>query len=445
MEISYSTQNQYPMDLSIVADTRGCVHADKGRGKRVNTVIKKVVEFVRGQQKPFKVNLVRASANTFLTRLTQQYRSIYILRLGATAFQLGLVDSVGGVAGTVVAAPTGWLADRHGIRKMFLIATPLMALGSLLLALAPDWTATIPGVFLILLATQLLSTACPMVCGSYLKNEERATGKQLCDSLSAVPGLVAPMIAATLISEFGGLKAEGIRYLYFFQSIGFLLVLVFVYRFYFDVRKKQAPLSSSRFVDDMGQVFHRGRAVKRWIVYIFLSSTTFYLSATYWSAFVTEIKLGDEFVVGSVTTASLVLPLLLALLLGHLADTFGRKRVLYLTISLYCVSILLLVYAQNIVMLLISGVLQGFYLLSAVTQGAITAELVPVPLLGRWYGVLNLFRGLASVTAPLIGGFVWSTIGPAYVFFLMIIIELAKLLLLWVAVPETLQRGRVQN
>ena len=130
MEISYSTQNQYPMDLSIVADTRGCVHADKVRGKRVNTVIKKVVEFVRGQQKPFKVNLVRASANTFLTRLTQQYRSIYILRLGATAFQLGLVDSVGGVAGTVVAAPTGWLADRHGIRKMFLIATPLMALGS---------------------------------------------------------------------------------------------------------------------------------------------------------------------------------------------------------------------------------------------------------------------------------------------------------------------------
>ena len=425
-----------------MADARGCVHTDNVRGKRVNKTFKKIVEFIRGQQKPFKVNLVRASANTFLTRLTRQYRSVYILRLGATTFQLGLVDSVGGVAGTVVATPTGWLADKHGIRKMFLIATPLMALGSLLLAMAPDWTATIPGVFLILLATQLLSTACPMVCGSYLKNEERATGKQLCDMLSAVPGLVAPMIAATLISGFGGLKAEGIRYLYFFQSIGFLLVLIFVYRFYFDVRKKQAPLSSSNFVEGMGQVFQRGRAVKRWIVYIFLSSTTFYLGATYLSAFVTEIKLGDEFVVGSVTTASLVLPLLLALLLGHLADTFGRKRVLYLTISLYCASLLLLVYAQNMVVLLISGVLQGFYVLSAVTQGAITAELVPVQLLGRWYGVLNLFRGLASVTAPLVGGFVWSTMGPEYVFFFMVVIEISKMILLWLVVPETLRRDR---
>lgn len=125
--------------------------------------IKKVIEFVRRQQKPFKVNMARAAANTFLDRLTRQYRSVYILRLGATPFQLGLVDSVGGVAGTVIALPTGWLADRYGIRKMFLFATPFMALSSLLFAMAFDWTATIPAVFLTLLATQLLSTACPMV------------------------------------------------------------------------------------------------------------------------------------------------------------------------------------------------------------------------------------------------------------------------------------------
>jgi len=92
--------------------------------------------------------------------------------------------------------------------------------------------------------------------------------------------------------------------------------------------------------------------------------------------------------------------------------------------------------------LLISGVLQGFYVLSAVTQGAITAELVQVQLLGRWYGVLNLFGGLASVTAPLVGGFVWSTMGPEYVFFFMVVIEVSKMILLWLVVPETLRRDR---
>jgi MFS family permease len=401
--------------------------------------IKKVIEFVRRQQKPFKVNMVRAAANTFLNHLTRQYRSIYILRLGATPFQLGLVDSVGGVAGTVIALPTGWLADRYGIRKMFLLAMPFMALSSLLFAMAFDWTATIPAVFLTLLATQMLGTACPMVCGSYLKNKERATGKQLCDTLSAVPGLAAPIVAAMLISRFGGLRAEGIRPLYLLQAVGFLLILVFTYKFYFDTLEKQASPISFNFFEGLGQVLERGTVVKRWIVYIFLSSTTMYLSMTYLWAFVTEIKHGDEFVVGSMATASLILPLLLALLLGHLADTYGRKRVLYVTTPLYCASILLLIYAQNTIMLLLSGILQGFYLLSAVTQGAITAELVPVPLLGRWFGVLNFFRGLSGVTAPIIGGLIWSTIGPSYVFLLMIFIESSKIFILWLAMPETLR------
>jgi MFS family permease len=404
-------------------------------------VLKNLVKFIKKQPKPFKVNMVRASSNTFLAKLTDQFRSIYVLRLGATPFQLGLVNSIGGIAGAAIALPTGLLADRQGIRKMFLLATPIMALGSLLFAFSFDWIVTIPAMFLTLLATQLVNIACPMVCGSYLKNEERATGKQLCDTISAIPTLVAPLIAAALITKFGGLSAEGIRPLYFLQAAGFLLVLAFTYKFYFDTLNKQVRPVRSSFAGGIRKVFKKGVAVKRWIVYTFLSSSTYYVSLTYLPAFVTEIKYGDEFIVGGITAASMVLPLLLALLLGRAADTFGRKKVLYITIPLYCTSILFLIYAQNTTMLLISGVLQGFYLLSAVTQGAITAELLPVSLLGRWYGILNFFRGLASIVAPVIGGSIWITIGPNYVFLFIIFIELSKLTVLWLTVPETLRRA----
>ena len=400
----------------------------------------KLVGFIKKQPKPFKVNMARTSSNSFLTKLTVQFQSIYILRLGATPFQLGLVNSIGGIAWATIALPSGLLADRQGIRRMFLLATPAMTLGSLLFAISFDWTVTIPAMFLTLLATQLLHIACPMVCGSYLKNEERATGKQLCDTLSAIPTLIAPIIAATLITQFGGLSVEGIRPLYFLQAAGFLLVFSFTYKFYFDTLNKQVSPVPSSFAGDLGKVFEKGTAVKRWIIYIFLSSSTYYVSTTYLPAFVTEVKFGDEFIVGSISAASMVLPLLLALLLGRAADTFGRKKVLYITIPLYCTSILFLIYAQNTTMLLISGVLQGFYLLSGVTHGAITAELLPISLLGRWYGILNLFRGLASVIAPIIGGLIWSTMGPNYVFFLIIFIEMSKFIILWLTVPETLRR-----
>jgi MFS family permease len=77
-------------------------------------------------------------------------------------------------------------------------------------------------------------------------------------------------------------------------------------------------------------------------------------------------------------------------------------------------------------------------MLSAVTQGAVTAELVPVSLLGRWYGITNLFSGLAGIIGPVIGGLIWSAIGPNYVFLFIILIEVSKLFILWLKVPETL-------
>jgi MFS family permease len=251
--------------------------------------------------------------------------------------------------------------------------------------------------------------------------------------------LIAPIIAAAVIAEFGGLTAEGIRPLFFLQALGFALMFLFTYKFYFDTRKAQTSTVQAGFGGSLREVFKTGMAVTPWAIYIFLSSTTFYANMTFLSAFVTEVKFGDEFVVGSMTAASMVLPLTISILLGRAADTFGRKKVLYSTIPLYAASLLLLIYAQDVTMLLISAVLQGFHLLSAVTQGAITAELVPVALLGSWYGLLNLLKGLASITAPVIGGVIWTAIGPQYVFFFMILMELSKLIILRWAIPETLR------
>jgi MFS family permease len=405
----------------------------------VKNAVANLVKFIERQPKPFKVNMMRAAAQSFLTKLLVQYRSIYILRLGATPFQLGMVTSVAGTSGTAIALPAGWLADKHGIRRIFLSAIPVMALGSLLFAVAGHWIAALPALLLVMLGTQLLGVACPMVCGTYLKQEERATGKQLCDTLSALPTLIAPIIAAAVIAEFGGLTAEGIRPLFFLQALGFVLMFLFTYKFYFDTRKAQTSTVQAGFGGSLREVFKTGMAVTPWAIYIFLSSTTFYANTTFLSAFVTEVKFGDEFVVGSMTAASMVLPLTISILLGRAADTLGRKKVLYSTIPLYAASLLLLIYAQDVTMLLISAVLQGFYLLSAVTQGAITAELVPVALLGSWYGLLNLLRGLASITAPVIGGVIWTAIGPQYVFFFMILMELSKLIILRWAIPETLK------
>jgi len=107
---------------------------------------------------------------------------------------------------------------------------------------------------------------------------------------------------------------------------------------------------------------------------------------------------------------------------------------------LYCASLLLLIYAPSPEYLILSGLLNGFNTLIAVTQGAITVELIPKELLGSWFGVLGLLRGLVGVLAPLIGGYLWEALSPSAVFYLILAAQLGKAAIL-LSMPPEVTRG----
>ncbi|MBW1921122.1 MAG: MFS transporter [Deltaproteobacteria bacterium] len=139
------------------------------------------------------------------------------------------------------------------------------------------------------------------------------------------------------------------------------------------------------------------------------------------------------------TTASLFVQILFAAPLARLADRIGRKKVFYALVPLHWASNLLLVFAPSSKLLLVSGVLLGFQNISNIAVlASIRAELVPIDCLGRWRGILSLFGGLASITASIIGGYVWEKFGPGYVFLLPVIIDLLVRLPVIVSIPETL-------
>jgi len=71
-----------------------------------------------------------------------------------------------------------------------------------------------------------------------------------------------------------------------------------------------------------------------------------------------------------------------------------------------------------------------------------TLELVPVEQMGRWSGLLGLFGGLITIPAPLIGGFIWRGIGPAYIFLIPVVVDLLLRIPLLTTMPETLHRER---
>lgn len=402
--------------------------------KVISGMTLKVFDFIRRQKRPFKVNLLKNVFQNFSLALTQQYQSIFISDLGANPIELGYVNSIGGIAGSLVSIPMGWLATKLGIRKIFLIGMPLLILSSAVFALAKSWEITIIALIIFMLAQRITQTGCPLVCGNTLKNEERATGMQLCDTLSAIPRLIAPIAAAYIISTSGGMQVEGIRPLYWIKCLGLIISLFLIYKFFTNPVDKRKEVTQPTLLGDLGRIFKEGMMVKRWIIFLMLSSFPMYIGNIFTPLYAAEVKGANESILGWMFTASYLVIIPLAFPMGRLADTFGRKKLILLMTPLYCISLLLLLNAWDDTTLIISGFFNGFYMLMSVTQGAITAQLVPRELLGNWYGIIGLFRGLVSIASPTLGGIIWETIGSEYIFYFLIATQLGKLLIL-VTIP----------
>lgn len=397
----------------------------------------RAMAFIRRQKRPFKVNIVRNILQNFSLGLTYQYQSVYISELGASAMELGYVNSVGGLASTLVTLPVGWLADKYGIKRILLTALPLMAVGYAVFGLAQGWEITMAALVLASMSAAMAMTVCPMICGNTLESSERATGMQLCDTLAALPRVVAPVVAAFIISRFGGLSAEGIRPLYWLQTLGIVAASAVIY-FWF--QNPIAPGAGGRrsLTEGVARILEEGTTVKRWILYQVISAFPMYM-AIYVPLYAREFKLADQYTLGMMDTGYYLVVTLIAIPSGLIADRIGRRRLIAMVTPLYCASMLLLVYANSSPVLILSGLLSGFNFVSGVTAGAMSVELMPRELLGSWFGLNGLFRGLVNMSSPLLGGLIWNRLGPEYVFIFLAVSQMLKLAILW-TVPETSQR-----
>jgi len=388
----------------------------------------------RRQSRNWKVISVRSMANRFFERLTMDYNSIYISALGADPLQLGLLNSISNVAGTMISAPFGWIQDRFSLRKIFLMGVGLSLLVTLAFALANNWVMVIPAMVLSSIATTVGS--CLTICDVSLRDEDRSACKGICDGAFVAPSLLAPALTALTITYFGGISVEGIRPLYWIRFVAGVILALFLVINLTEVVRPNSPKSSG-FVRDYREVFRRGSALKRWMAFIAVSSFSTGMVGPFMQLFAYEIKGANQFIIGSMTTAGLVIQVLFSASMGGFANGIGRKNIIYLVEPLYCISILMLVSAPSPEYLVISSILGGFRTIADyIATDPLQVELVPIDCRGRWRGIVGLCSGLASIPAPIIGGMIWEIMGPSYLILTPILLGLLVRIPILTTIPE---------
>ena len=425
-------------------------HESRFNGERVNTeqfFPSKAISFLRRQERDWKITVARTSLDKFAYQMVFPYLSIYIVTLGATVTQLGFVNSLGMIAAGIVGPFTGWFIDRTGPKKIYMIGIGLLAVSYLTYGLAHSWLLTILAMAAYWLGNSVSIHSCSTVCGNSLTNEDRATGMTICETVAAgLLGMAGPMLGAWLVTFSGGVNVGGIRPVFFVSLIITLGTFVIILTQLSNKCRRSSPAAKPHLLRDLRQVMKEGQHLKRWILIATFNHLPQAMVFPFSQVFAHEVKGADPFTLGAMVTGSALASILFAIPLGRMADRVGRKRVLYITLPLFWISNLMLVWAPSPAFLLIAGVLQGFFFIGSPILGAMERELVPPEHMGRWLGITRFFRMIVSACLAFVGGLIWDKIGPQFVFLAFIAIDLFWRAPLIVSMPETLgMRFRAQR
>ena len=117
------------------------------------------------------------------------------------------------------------------------------------------------------------------------------------------------------------------------------------------------------------------------------------------------------------------------LLLGPLSDKFGRKIPLIISLVIYIISTVLIVYAPNIESMIVLRVIQGLSSAgSVVISRAVATDLYRGREMTRFFGILMTINGIAPIISPILGSLLLEYISWKGVFVFLALIGVIVLL-----------------
>src|SRR5512141_2655898 len=152
-------------------------------------------------------NVTLASGAVFLLgfgeELWKKFLPKYLEALGASIPVIGLFGTVEDFLDAIYQYPGGWIADRFGRRRAFLLFLGLACAGYVIYFFGPSWPFVFLGLAFAMAWQSMASPAMFAVIGDALPPEKRAMGFSIQSILKRVPIVIAPLIGGLLIARRG--------------------------------------------------------------------------------------------------------------------------------------------------------------------------------------------------------------------------------------------------
>ncbi|MCS7364128.1 MAG: MFS transporter [archaeon GB-1867-035] len=399
-----------------------------------------VRKFFSKQSKNFIVLLFRRGYTSLFNNIPMQYTSLYMKTLGVKEIGIGYLRSLGDIASTIISPFLGFIADVKSLKKALMIAMAIEVVAPLFYLFAWDWQLLTLAVIFSTLTLNIGGIVEVVYIANSLRRTTRATGFGVINTVSIIASLIAPIIAAFIVEQFGGITTNGIRPLFIIQFFGLALLAPITLIFLKDIKGSGKKFNLKEDFKSMFNILRNRRWLQRWVIVEALGGYVWGTTTPYIMIYAVEYKGASPWILGIMGTILNAFSFASSIPIGRLGDKIGRIKTLVMIRPAFHLSLLLFIFAPNPYFLIIAWAFRGIFFSSMALWQTIAMELVPEEERGRWSGIKGFLSGLARIPSSIVGGYMWTYLGPQTPFIAALIIDLFIRLPLLYMTPETLKK-----
>ncbi|HYJ84972.1 MAG TPA: MFS transporter [Pyrinomonadaceae bacterium] len=348
-------------------------------------------------------NVSISSATVFMIGLGEElwkkYLPKYLETLGASVPVIGLFGTAENLLDAIYQYPGGWLADRVGRRRAFLVFVALASAGYLIYLFSASWPLVFIGLAFAMAWQSMASPAIFAVIGDSLPPDKRAMGFTIQSILKRVPIVIAPMIGGALIGAFGVVRGIhiGLVVTLFLAAVTVLLIQRI------NIEIKVAEPTNIRGV---WKSFHA--ALKRLLISDVIIRMCEGLTGVFTVLYVTNVHGLSAARYGTLIAIQMVTSILVYIPAGKIADRVGRKPFVIVTFICFALFPLAVILASNFALLVGAFIIGGLREIGEPARKAMIVDFAREDLRARSVGLYYLVRSLSITPAAAIGGLMWQ-------------------------------------
>ena len=403
--------------------------------------IKNEFSFIRGN---ILINSVTLAIILVTSTIPYTYYPKYIEGLGGTPFIVGVIGFAAYASLALVQIPGGYLADKHGRRRLTVIMTFTISTTYFLFAVAPNWQF-----FLIVTILQNLfmiyQPALQALVADSTPPEKRGLGFSIINLLHYI-SVPSPIIAGILLVQFG--LIQGMQIAYLIVSVAFIVVAILRIQF----KETLTQTIETNVITDLIRNIPKSinesiRALitsSKPMLFLFASFAIYHFAWFMCSLnlilYATEVMNIPDFDWAILMAWFSIVNILSALPCGKIIDIFGRKKPLTVAWFLFIPGLVGFVYG-DLMIISASLLFLGIALILANTAyQALMTDFVAREKRGKIIGSTNFFFNILSALGQLAGGFIYDYVSPGFPFIFSAILFVPCLLLTLFKVHDPINR-----